>query len=1261
MQGWTIFMSIFIRYLVLLSLCLPMWTWAALTLPAANIVVNNRVQPNTVQLTFGSNAAGTLVNDAAANNVANYTVTNNGVTTTYTLASASVTASNVVTLTLATADPNDSKTYINAAAIAAHIKVTVNAVLSDGVAPNAIGTQTEAGATHVLDATLPTLASPPLASSNTVLVLTFSEKLAKTAAVLPANYTLSGTAGLTLSPSAAALDSTGTQVTLTVPTMAAFSDGQTVIVTAGASVTDLSGNSVDVTANAATLTLDRIPNAFSFATAINVALATAKESAAATIGGLNVPAPVSVVAGSDATLKCATLPAGSATWGAFAACSTLSVGNGDQIKLQLTTPATPVTDVIGGITIGGISANFTAMLAAPVILPANVVPTVVTNLNSVINHPDSNLSISANGVVVVPGTVSGTITLTYSASANTTFYLLDGTTASFSLSGKTQTFVVSGGDAILMLKSFSVDGYAAMQTLELASGMVNVTGATGIVPVASLQLGAATASKQIALMPSGSVVPVVDVQRNVDGSGVVTTRSGKVNLRLASTASTVAVTDAVVALNANETATISAAGVISKTSALGGSAPTLNAVAVAPSNTTLLLTFSERMDRTTAMAISNYTLSGSAGFIGNPAAASIDTATGTLVTLTMASMAALSNGSTVTVTANIANLAGNAISASANTATLTVDRAPNALSFASLTNQPVATVVNSAPITLSGINIPVVVGVGAGSSSSLKCSTLPVGASDWGTFATCVGITLADGDQLMLQLKTAATAATSVVGTLSMGNTAASFMATTATALLLPANVTPVTIGSVASIISNPDSNLYVSGNSVLVVPAAVTNPIAVMPTTAANTAFLIQNGANATFTLSNASRSLAPLGADAVTVLKTFSVDGYASMQTMELASGKVTVTGATGLTPLASIQLGAGASTKQVVLMPVGSVAPVVDVQRNNDGTGVVAVRAGKINMRLASAASTVLLADVVIPLYANEVASLSAAGVASIRVGSQDKAGGVVGDPMSIAALPANVSCQASIPTLGGIEDRADSSKSLTLAIFDFIGPRSTLTQATQGNFGQISLLVDNQAMFLLPIGDVTVDTTLVDGGVLNADGRYKVTRNGISARLTPALADTAAIATYLRGVGGSLIINADGALEMTTTGTTIVFQPNLLATSADGVADGMSVNSAGYYQFVSNGLKQILYPRFFNMSQLAVTFKSMDASMILRDNIDGTVTALIKGTVYTLLPLYEVLSAVGGVPLEHRNDAWWVGSNGVIYVKYSNGSAQGFRVR
>jgi hypothetical protein len=137
------------------------------TLPAGNIDVNNSIQANTVTVQFDE-----AVTEALAEDVANWTVTNNGATITYDIATAVLSGGDTVTLTLEAVNPADNTTFITNAAVDAHIIVTPGVAITD-LASNAYagGAVTEAAGTHTKDAGAPTLTPVSIASNNAVTTL----------------------------------------------------------------------------------------------------------------------------------------------------------------------------------------------------------------------------------------------------------------------------------------------------------------------------------------------------------------------------------------------------------------------------------------------------------------------------------------------------------------------------------------------------------------------------------------------------------------------------------------------------------------------------------------------------------------------------------------------------------------------------------------------------------------------------------------------------------------------------------------------------------------------------------------------------------------------------------------------------------------------------------------------------------------------------------------------------------------------------------
>ena len=223
--------------------------WATVPTLAANaIVVNNNAQPNTITLTFN-----TALN-AAANTAGNWVVTNNAGGLTYNIATAVCNSSTTVTLTLAAAASTSSTTFITNSAVNLGIKVTPSTTIADASHPAetyAGTTITASGASNTLDAIAPTVSTLAKNSTTTVTV-SFNEQVDQASAETVGNYALAGTGGLTGNPSAAVLQASGTDVLLTVPTVAGFDFGNTLIVTV-TGVKDIAGVAIAGT-NTATYT-----------------------------------------------------------------------------------------------------------------------------------------------------------------------------------------------------------------------------------------------------------------------------------------------------------------------------------------------------------------------------------------------------------------------------------------------------------------------------------------------------------------------------------------------------------------------------------------------------------------------------------------------------------------------------------------------------------------------------------------------------------------------------------------------------------------------------------------------------------------------------------------------------------------------------------------------------------------------------------------------------------------------------------------------
>lgn len=696
--------------------------------------------------------------------------------------------------------------------------------------------------------------------------------------------------------------------------------------------------------------------------------------------------------------------------------------------------------------------------------------------------------------------------------------------------------------------------------------------------------------------------------------------------------------------------------------------PTVSSTLEFIDTTRVRLVFSEKINKSKAETVTNYTLSGTSGGIalsGSPTTAVL-ASNGTDVTLTLPANKGFRTAELfkVTVGTGVLDLPGNALAAT--TVTLTVSQVPGTLSFTARTNALAKVATDSTPITISGLNAPAAIGVITGSDASLLCSIAPAATGTFGSFATCSPTTstllVFNGDQVKVQLLSSTSALSTVTGGITVASTSAEFSITTAPAVSVVGNITFTGLSKITSALSNPNSAVFISANGVLVIPASVTTA-SVLQAVPANTAISIEAGANLQLSLNGITLNIKPQGANALFLTKSYTVNGTTGVILMELVSGRVIASSSAIIGPMMSLQVGSGTTAKQVLLTNELLSQASFDAQLLPDGQASLAVTGGRINARLASAASVVAVADAATALYANEIASISALGkISQIRLGTLAGNLNVAGDVLAVT-LPGNVFSRMRVPNMGRPHDRLDPNVPLMQSLFDFVGSRTTLTQTTQGAHGQIPLLLNGVPLFVIPYGELLVDTTRPDGITLANDGHFEVTRKGVYAKLTTTVSNLTHLATAVQAtLAATVSINEDGAFEVNKGGQTVLVKPDITSQTTNSNGFAIRVTETGRMIFQTIGREQILFPKFFDLNQITKTFESLDPKMVLVDNLDGSVTAIVKGASMRLLPEYEILSPIGGIPPEHRNSPFWIDANtGVIYFKYPTGSAQGFRVQ
>jgi len=117
-------------------------------------------------------------------------------------------------------------------------------------------------------------------------------------------------------------------------------------------VTQLTINGVTGTFTSTTVAIDTMPDAFSFSTQTNVVRSTEVTSSSITISGINAPAAISVTQGQY-----------SINGGTFTNV-TGAVNRGDVVRVRHTSSASPTTNMVTQLTIGGVDSMFTSTTLA---------------------------------------------------------------------------------------------------------------------------------------------------------------------------------------------------------------------------------------------------------------------------------------------------------------------------------------------------------------------------------------------------------------------------------------------------------------------------------------------------------------------------------------------------------------------------------------------------------------------------------------------------------------------------------------------------------------------------------------------------------------------------------------------------------------------------------------------------------------------------------------------------------------------------------
>lgn len=193
-------------------------------------------------------------------------------------------------------------------------------------------------------------------------------------------------------------------------------------------------------------------------------------------------------------------------------------------------------------------------------------------------------------------------------------------------------------------------------------------------------------------------------------------------------------------------------------------------------------------------------------------------------------------------------------------------------------------------------------------------------------------------------------------------------------------------------------------------------------------------------------------------------------------------------------------------------------------------------------------------------------------------------------------------------------------------------------------------------VLPVGALMVDPDRQDGVLCNGAGLCQTVASNIVTSFNATLDDPAAFIAALRQIdpAASVHFNAEGNLRVSVAGRTYLGQVgwNVYPSKA---GNGFA-NDGGTLWFAAASGKQALYPVLASLGRLLAVAKKLDPTATAQGDHQGKVSLVFNGKQYSLLPAWEAIAT----PAAHASDDVWL-DNGVIYLNYLDGSAQGLAVQ
>lgn len=485
------------------------------------------------------------------------------------------------------------------------------------------------------------------------------------------------------------------------------------------------------------------------------------------------------------------------------------------------------------------------------------------------------------------------------------------------------------------------------------------------------------------------------------------------------------------------------------------------------------------------------------------------------------------------------------------------------------------------------------------------------------------------------------------------------------TGVTVPTGTTLTPVGSVNTVFSGTTgSGVTVSGGTIAINTSALTAgsaPLELSSSVPVGTGIVLSAPTAGTaptavsFKVGGQSLTVTP-SSSGNTLLTTASVqiNGQAQ-QVLVVSSGSASFTASAAGQVVGAVTI-PGSSTP-VVLTATDSTSS-ASVSSNADGATITSSK-GSITISIAGFANgfatdgTSQITS--LKLYAGEKLNLNATGQVTAITLASDSGKGSAGDALN---APATLTFSGCVPVLNAPVERL-SGKSLQQTVADALG--ATLG-GNQSASGVLNLSTAGGTVSVLPVGTVTINPSKTDGLVLGSDGLAAVSKDGVTVKFAPSVADPVQLAADLAKAlpGASASINASGTLVAKVGDATYAVRPDWVTSQASGSA-GFSTGADGVLRYLdAQGNQTALHPAFLDTAAAQKVVEGAVPGSTSSVNADGSITLKTGDISYTLTPDFSQALTTGTTALNVMNGkTWWI-DNGKLFLN-GNGGVQGVTVR